>query len=59
MKTWATADIVELGINKTEHEWFGPYRDGGYIGDGQISGHHGWDNPNPSPTPDPDPGLFS
>lgn len=43
MKKWNTPEINELSIKETEHNWTGIYRDGGYIGDGEISGHLSWD----------------
>lgn len=45
MKKWETPSIAELDISKTEHRWTGIYSDGGYIGDGTISGHLSWDKP--------------
>ena len=51
MKTWANAELIQLEISKTEKNWTGIYKDGGYIGDGEISGHLSWCKP----TPDPDP----
>lgn len=43
MKTWKTPEITELNINETAYNWFGNSKDGGYIGDGVISGHLKWD----------------
>lgn len=45
MKTWKTPEITELNINETAHRWTGIYHDGGYIGDGVISGHLSWTKP--------------
>lgn len=45
MKTWSEPIVEELNINETAHNWTGIYRDGGYIGDGVISGHLSWDKP--------------
>ena len=45
MKTWATPVVEELSVKETAHNWFGIYRDGGYIGDGVISGHLSWTKP--------------
>ena len=45
MKTWENAEMVELNISETAHGWTGWFRDGGYIGDGVISGHLQWDEP--------------
>ncbi len=39
MSKWNKPELVELGIEKTEHNWLGRYNDGGYIGDGVLSGH--------------------
>lgn len=46
MKTWATPVVEELSVKETAHNWTGIYRDGGYIGDGVISGHLQWTDPN-------------
>ena len=58
MRTWKTPEITELDINETAHNWTGIHRDGGYIGDGVISGHLSWEKPNcpnnpPSGTEEP------
>lgn len=45
MKNWENPEVVELSIGNTEHKWTGIYRDGGYIGDGVISGHLSWTKP--------------
>ena len=50
MKTWSEPIVEELSINETAHKWTGIYRDGGYIGDGVISGHLSWDKPEETPT---------
>ncbi len=47
-KQWGTPELMELNINETAHKWLGVFWDGGYIGDGQISGHGTFD-PNESP----------
>lgn len=39
MKTWSKPIVEELNINETAHNWLGRYSDGGYIGDGILSGH--------------------
>ena len=36
MKEWIAAEIEELDINETEHERYGSYPDGGYVGDGGV-----------------------
>lgn len=46
MKNWIKAELLELNINKTEYRLFGFYADGGYIGDGMISGHLTFDKPD-------------
>lgn len=54
MKKWNAPAMEELNINETAHNWTGVYRDGGYVGDGVISGHLSWEKPeqqNPT-TPD-------
>lgn len=45
MKKWNTPVVEELSISATEHDWFGRYQDGGYVGDGVISGHNSWTKP--------------
>lgn len=45
MKKWNAPSVEELNISETAHNWTGIYRDGGYIGDGQISGHLSWEKP--------------
>ena len=56
MKKWNAPAINCVDINKTEHNWLGLYRDGGYIGDGEVSGHLQWDKPEcPQPQPQPQP----
>ena len=45
MKTWSKPIVEELNINETAHNWTGIYKDGGYIGDGVISGHLSWEKP--------------
>lgn len=42
MKKWDAPVVEVLEIASTEHNWLGNSRDGGYIGDGQISGHLEW-----------------
>lgn len=45
MKKWENPSVEELTLSATEHNWTGIYRDGGYIGDGEISGHLSWTKP--------------
>lgn len=45
MKNWNTPEVAELDVKETAHKWTGIYKDGGYIGDGVISGHLSWDKP--------------
>ena len=49
MKKWNAPSVEELNINETAHNWTGIYRDGGYIGDGEISGHLSWNNSEGKP----------
>lgn len=50
MKKWNVPAVEEINISETAHNWTGIYRDGGYIGDGEISGHLSWTKPeNPNP----------
>lgn len=50
MKKWENPAVEELTLAATEHNWLGKYRDGGYIGDGVISGHLSWDKPEETPS---------
>lgn len=36
MKNWNAAEIVELNINETAHNFFGNEYDNGYVGDGHV-----------------------
>lgn len=45
MMKWVKPSVEEININETAHNWTGMYKDGGYIGDGEISGHLTWDKP--------------
>ena len=49
MKKWQQPEIKTLDITDTAHSWMGIYRDGGYIGDGEISGHLSWTAPTSAP----------
>ena len=49
MKKWNAPEVVKLDIAQTAHKWTGIYKDGGYIGDGVISGHLSWDKPGKAP----------
>lgn len=53
MKTWMNPSVEEISLANTEHKWLGCYRDGGYIGDGQISGHVQWEKPTCPIEPSP------
>lgn len=56
MKKWENPSVEELTLTATEHNWTGIYRDGGYIGDGEISGHATWkkgENGNGNPAEKP------
>lgn len=46
MKQWQEAKLQQLDIEETAHNWTGIYRDGEYIGDGEISGHLTWEKDN-------------
>lgn len=39
-------ELVELDLSGTAYEWRGKYCDGGYLGDGILSGHQTNDKPN-------------
>ncbi|WP_026487980.1 hypothetical protein [Butyrivibrio sp. XBB1001] len=53
MKKWERAEISCLDLSATEHQWkFSWEKDGGYLGDGEITG---WFGPDPAPTPAPSP----
>lgn len=45
MKNWKSPAVEEINISETAHNWTGLYRDGGYVGDGIVSGHLSWDKP--------------
>ncbi len=45
MKTWTKPVVNELNINETEYNLLGWYSDGGYTGDGILSGHSTFDKP--------------
>ena len=49
MKKWNTPKIEALDLQETAHDWLGIYRDGGYVGDGEISGHLSWTKPTEKP----------
>lgn len=51
MKTWNKPEIEELNVQETAHNWIGIYSDGGYVGDGVISGHATWNKPAATPSP--------
>lgn len=54
MKTWSKPIVEELNINETAHKWIGRYSDGGYIGDGILSGHSTNEKPeDPDSTQEP------
>lgn len=49
MKKWETPAMEELEINETAHEWSLDFKwDGGYLGDGRVSGWFGGNENNPS-----------
>ena len=49
MKKWVNPGIEALDLQETAHNWTGVYKDGGYIGDGVISGHLSWTKPTEKP----------
>ena len=49
MRKWNAPSVEELNINETAHNLFGNSWDGGYIGDGVLSGHLGWKEPGKQP----------
>ena len=49
MKKWNAPSVEELNINEPAHNLFGNSWDGGYIGDGVLSGHLGWKEPGKQP----------
>ncbi len=54
MKKWENAEIAVVEIKETAHQTRLSWElDGGYIGDGIISG---WFGPDPEPNPNPNPG---
>ena len=53
MKKWNAPSVEELNINETAHNLFGNSWDGGYIGDGVLSGHLGWANSEKEPGKQP------
>lgn len=56
MKNWTNPVIEAVDVKDTAHNWTGIYSDGGYIGDGIISGHLTWKKPEAAPsTPNPEP----
>lgn len=48
-KRWETPSITTLDVSNTAYNWVGIYRDGGYIGDGIVSGHLSFDKPGQMP----------
>ena len=45
MKKWNKPEIEAVDIKETAHGWTGLFRDGGYLGDGELSGHLTWSLP--------------
>lgn len=54
MKNWERPIVEEISISETAHKWTGRYQDGGYVGDGVISGHLSWDKPETKPVTKPE-----
>lgn len=52
MKKWEKSEMIEISLNETAHNWTGIYRDGGYIGDGEVSGHLSWTKPENPENPE-------
>ena len=52
MKKWTAPELETLSIEETAHNWIGIYKDGGYIGDGVISGHLSWEKPQDPKEPE-------
>lgn len=51
MKKWNNPEIVALDLSSTEHQVRLSFQlDGGYLGDGQVSG---WFGPDPKPETKP------
>ena len=46
MKKWIKPELTSLDLRETAYNWTGKYHDGGYIGDGILSGHLTCDKPN-------------
>ena len=56
MKKWERAEITCLDIAETSHDWRFQFScDGGYLGDGKLSGWFGQPDPAPSTNPTPAP----
>ena len=56
MKKWNAPAVITVELNETAHQWkFSCSRDGGYLGDGKLTGWFGPDPVCPTPTPTPDP----
>lgn len=43
MKEWTNPELTQLDIKETAYNWCTRGKDGGYLGDGTISGHGSWD----------------
>jgi hypothetical protein len=52
MKKWQKPELEMLKLEATEYRLFGNTCDGGYLGDGIISGHSKWKCPPPPCRPD-------
>ena len=54
MKNWERPIVEEISISETAYNWLGVYHDGGYVGDGIVSGHLSFDKPSTdNPPTDP------
>lgn len=51
MKKWNAPVVEEVNVSETAHRFLGNSKDGGYIGDGLISGHLKWELGNTPENP--------
>ena len=50
MKKWENAEIMQLNVTETKEDWWPDCsRDGGYLGDGKLSGWFGQPKNNNNP----------
>lgn len=48
MKKWSKPEVVEVDIKETAYHLFGKAKDGGFIGDGHLTGHNMQEGHDPS-----------